>query len=86
MYMPGIGKTYFQYLSGYAHSLPWAQLPMSRAQASDDPDIALVPTDVNVPVLAAVLEGALSLYDETVGFMLGHAGYPAAVWTAAKQT
>lgn len=85
MYMPQIGKTYFQYLSGYAHSLPWAQMPISRAQPSDDPDIALVPTDVNVPVLAAVLNGALSLYDETVAFMLGHAGYPIDVWTAAKQ-
>ncbi len=85
-YIPGIGKTYFQYLSGYAHSLPWAQIPMSRAQASDDPDIVFVPTDVNVPVLAAVLNGALSLYDETVGFMLGHAGYPADVWTAAKKS
>jgi hypothetical protein len=84
-YMPGIGKTYFQYLSGYAHSLPWAQLPISRAQASDDPDIAVIPTDVKVPVLAAVLNGALGLYDETVGFILGHAGYPADVWAAVKK-
>jgi hypothetical protein len=85
-YMPaGIGKTYFQYLSGYAHSLPWAQIPMSRAEPSDDPEISLVPTDVNVPVLAAVLNGALGLYDETVGFYLGHGGYPAMVWNEAKK-
>lgn len=84
-YVPGVGKTYFQYLSGYAHSLPWAQIPMSRAEASDDPEISLVPTDVNVPVLAAVLNGALGLYDETVGFYLGHGGYPPEVWTAAKK-
>jgi hypothetical protein len=83
-YMPGLGKTYFQYLSGYAHSLPWAQFPISRAQPSEDPEIVLIPTDVSVPVLAAVLDAELSLYDETVGFMLGHAGYPADVWTAAK--
>jgi hypothetical protein len=57
MHMPGIGKTYFQYLSGYAHSLPWAQVPMSRAQPSDDQDYVLVATDVNVPALAGVLDG-----------------------------
>ncbi len=86
-YMPaGVGKTYFQYLSGYAHSLPWAQFPMSRAKPSDDPEIVLVPTDVNVPVLAAVLDAALGLYDETVGFYLGHGGYPAMVWTEAKKS
>jgi hypothetical protein len=86
-YMPtGVGKTYFQYLSGYAHSLPWAQFPMSRGKRSeDDPDVVLVPTDVNVPVLAAVLDGALGLYDETVGFYLGHGGYPAMVWAEAKK-
>jgi hypothetical protein len=38
-----------------------------------------------VPVLAAVLNGALGLYDETVQFYLGHGGYPQEVWTAAKQ-
>ena len=86
-YMPaGVGKTYFQYLSGYAHSLPWAQYPMSRAKPSDDPEIVLVPTDVNVPVLAAVLDGELGLYDETIGFYLGHGGYPALVWAEAKKS
>jgi hypothetical protein len=85
MYLPGIGKTYFQYVSGYAHSLPWAQLPMSRAQPSDDPEVSLVPTDVNVPVLAAVLKGALTLYDETIGYWLAHAGYPPEVWAEAKK-
>jgi hypothetical protein len=85
-YMPAeFGKAYFQYLSGYAHSLPWAQFPMSRAMPSDDPDVVLVPSDVNVPVLAAVLDAALSLYDETVGFYLGHGGYPAMVWNEAKK-
>jgi hypothetical protein len=84
-HMPEVGKTYFQYLSGYAHSLPWAQTPISRAQPSDDPDIVLVPTAVDVATLAAVLNGALSLYDETVGFFLGHGGYPAMVWTEAKK-
>ena len=85
-YMPGIGKTYFQYLSGYAHSLPWAQTPMSRAQPSEDAGYVLVPTDVDVPVLAGVLDSALNLYDETVVFFLGHGGYPAIVWNEAKKS
>ncbi len=87
-YMPeGTGKTYFQYLSGYAHSFPWAQTRIGRAQPSDDPRFVLVPTDVDVKTLAAVLNGALSLYDETVGFYLGHGGYSAdtGVWTEAKK-
>lgn len=84
-YMPGIGTTYFQYLSGYAHSLPWAQIRMSRAQPSADPNYRLVPIDVDVKTLAAVLNGALSLYDETVGFYLGRGGYPPMVWNEAKK-
>lgn len=84
-YVPDVGKVYFQYLSGYAHSLTWAQLPIHRAQPSDDPDTSLVPTDVNVPVFAAVLNGALSIYDETIGFYLGHGGYPPLVWNEAKK-
>src|ERR1700674_2501950 len=52
-----------QYLSGYAHSLPWAQLPMLRAEPPDEAGDRLVPTDINVPVFAGVLSGALSLYD-----------------------
>jgi hypothetical protein len=84
-YMPGIGKLFFQYLSGYAHSFPWAQIPMRRAQPSDDPDYSLVPTDVDVLTLAAVLNGALSLYDETVGFYMRHGGYPWEVWKEAKK-
>jgi len=85
-YVPDVGKTYFQYLSGYAHSLAWAQLPSHRAQPSDDPEISLVPTDVNVPVFAAVLSGALTLYDDTIGFYLGHGGYPPMVWAEAKKS
>ncbi|TMG10891.1 MAG: hypothetical protein E6I00_11530 [Chloroflexi bacterium] len=69
MYMPGIGKTYFQYL----------------AMPSDDQNFVLVPTHVDVPVLADVLDSALSLYDETVAFFLGHGGYPAMVWNEAKK-
>jgi hypothetical protein len=86
LHMPGVGKTWFKYLSGYAHSLPWAMLPQQRAQPSDEPGISMVPTDVHVPDLVAVLAGALKLYDETVGSYLVQAGYPSDVWTEAKKT
>ena len=85
LYMPGIGKLYFQYLSGYAHSLPWAQIPMHRAGPPDEEGYRLVPTDINVAVFAAVLSGALSLYDETIGYFLAKAGFPPIVWTEAKK-
>ena len=85
LYMPGIGKLYFQYLSGYAHSLPWAQLPMHRAVGPDDEGYVLVPTDINVPVFAAVLSGALNLYDETIGYFLAKAGFPPLVWNEVKK-
>jgi hypothetical protein len=83
-YIPA-GKTFFQYVSGYGHSLPWAIYPTHRAQESDDPDVKIVPTDLNVPLLAALLNGALSLYDETIGFLIAGAGYPAVVWQQAKK-
>ncbi len=84
-YMPGIGKTYFKSLSGYTHSLPWTTLSMQRAQPSDEPGISLVPTDVNVTTLAVMLDSALEMYDETVGFFLNHGGYPTMVWTEVKK-
>ena len=59
------------------------QIAMHRAQASDEPGIALVPTDVNVATLAIMLTSALDIYDETVGHFLGHGGYPAMVWAEA---
>jgi hypothetical protein len=84
-YMPGIGKTYFKSLSGYTHSMPWTTITMQRAQPSDEPGIALVPTDVNVTTLAVVLDSALEIYDETVGSFLNHGGYPAMVWKETKK-
>jgi hypothetical protein len=86
LHMPGFGKTWFKYLSGYAHSLPWTLLPRHRAQPSNDPGIQMVPTDIHVPDLGAVLNGALDQYDETVRIQLLHAGYPSDVWTEAKKT
>jgi len=65
--------------------LPWAQLSPSKAVPSDDPDFDLIPTDIDIPTFAAVLNGALTLYDETVGFWLSHAGYPSMVWAEAKR-
>ena len=86
LHMQGYGKTWFKYLSGYAHSLPWALLPRHRAQPSDDPEVSIVPVDVHIPDLVAVLTGAMNLYDETVGLQLSHAGYPPMVWTEAKKS
>ncbi len=84
-YMPGIGKTYFKSLSGYTHSMPWTTITMQRALPSDEPGTALVPTDVNVTTLAVMLDSALEMYDETVGFFLSHGGYPPMVWNEAKK-
>lgn len=84
-YMPGIGKTYFKSLSGYAHSMPWTTISMHRAQLSNEPGIVLVPTDVNVTTLAIVLDSALDMYDETIGFFLSHGGFPPMVWNEAKK-
>jgi hypothetical protein len=84
-YIPEVGKTFWQFLSGHAHSMAWIQLPISRALPSDQPGIVIVPTAVDVPNLAAVLNGTLTLYDETVGIYIDHAGYPAMVWNEAKK-
>jgi hypothetical protein len=84
-YIPDIGKTFWQFLSAHAHSMAWIQLPMSRAVPSDKPGIVIVPTAVDVPTLAGVLNGILTLYDETVGIYIDHAGYPAMVWNEAKK-
>jgi hypothetical protein len=85
-YIPDVGKTFWQFLSGHAHSMAWIQLSMDRAVPSDEPGISIVSTAIDVPNFAAVLNGELTLYDETVGFYLGHGGYPAMVWNEAKKS
>jgi hypothetical protein len=84
-YIPDVGKTFWQFLSGHAHSMAWIQLPRSRAVPSDQPGVSLVSTAVDVPNLAAVLNGELTLYDETVAIFLDHAGFPPLVWAEAKK-
>ncbi len=84
-YIPEVGKTFWQFLSGHAHSMAWIQLPISRALPSDKPGIVMVPTAVDVPTLAGVLNRTLTLYDETVGIYLEHAGFPPLVWAEAKK-
>jgi hypothetical protein len=79
------GSQFPEDLSGYAHSLPRAQLSIHRAVPSNDPGLKRVPTDINVPVFAAVLNGALSLYDETIGYVFSRAGFPPIVWNEAKR-
>jgi hypothetical protein len=83
--MPVVGKVYFKYLSGFVHSSPWTNLAVSRAQPSDEPGISLVPTDVDVPAMAAVINGAVELYEKTIVTYLGHGGYPPMVWAEAKK-
>jgi hypothetical protein len=80
------GESVYRYLSGYAHSKMWAQLPRSRAERSpDDPDVALVGTELNVKLFVGILKAVTDLYDEDLGKYLVLAGYPSAVWRLAKQ-
>jgi hypothetical protein len=80
------GESVYRYLSGYAHSKMWAQLPRSRAEPSpDDPDVALVSTDLNVPLFTGVLKSVTVLYDQVLANWILLAGYPSEVWRMAKQ-
>ncbi len=80
------GESVHRYLSGYAHSKMWVQLPRSRAESSpDDPDVALVPTDLVVKTFVGVLSAVTQLYDEDLAKYLTLAGYPSEVWHLAKQ-
>lgn len=80
------GESVHRYLSGYAHSKMWAQLPRARAESSpDDPDLAVVPTDLNVKTFVAVLSAVTQLYDDDLAKYLTLAGYPDDVWRLAKQ-
>lgn len=80
------GEAVYRYLSGYAHSKMWAQLPRSRAERSpDDPDIALVGTDLNVRLFTGVLKSVTVLYDQVLANWILLGGYPSEVWRMAKQ-
>jgi hypothetical protein len=83
-YLPA-GSTAFRVLSGYVHSKPWVLAPGYKAQPSSDPKVGMVPTDMDIRMFVAVLTTVLDLYDESVGHWLTLAGYPAEVWTNAKQ-
>jgi hypothetical protein len=85
-YIPDVGETFWQFLSGHAHSMAWVQLSMDRAVPSDEPGISIVSTAIDVPNFAAVLNGGLTLYDETVAAFLEHAGFPPMVWAEAKKS
>jgi hypothetical protein len=79
-----VGETAFRFLSGYVHAMAWVQFPRHRAQPSDDPRVALMPTDINVETFVALLTGITSSYDESIGHWMYLAGYPADVWRMAK--
>lgn len=83
-YLPA-GSLAFRFLSGQAHSKPWVQIRRERAEASDDPRVALVPTDLDVLLYCNILESELDLHDEVVGAWMTLAGYPAEVWAGAKE-
>ncbi|HCG02015.1 MAG TPA: hypothetical protein DEV93_15910 [Chloroflexi bacterium] len=80
------GESVHRYLSGYAHSKMWAQLPRARAEsAPGDPDVAVIPTDLNVKTFVAVLSAVTELYDDDLAKYMTLAGYPVDVWRLAKQ-
>jgi len=86
-YLPGgAGATAFRFLSGHVHSKFWVWVRGDRAFPSKEPGVALVSTEVNVLVFAAMLKAATDLHDSNLGNWLTLAGYQPEVWTAAKQT
>jgi hypothetical protein len=82
LYLPH-GSLAVRFLSAHVHSKPWAQLPMSRAQRTADPKVVAIRTDVDVAVLAGVLDSVLSVRDANIGHWLTLAGYPADLWARA---
>ncbi len=85
-YFPGgTGSLAYRVLSGYVHSKPWITLPSHRAQASSEPGVALVATDLNVFLFVGVLGAILDVHDANIGYWLMLAGYPGEVWANAKK-
>jgi hypothetical protein len=75
------GSVAVRFLGGHVHSKPWVQFARSRAQRTADPKVVVVPTAVDVEVLAGVLDSVLAVRDANVGHWLSLAGYPADLWT-----
>jgi hypothetical protein len=84
LYLPA-GSTSFRFLSGYVHSKPWVLAPGSKAQPSSDPNVGMIPTEMDVRLFVALLKTVLDLHDESVSHWLTLAGYPAEVWINAKK-
>jgi hypothetical protein len=78
------GELAYRLMSGYGHSIQWALLQVGRAQSTDDPDVASIPTDLNVPVFVGVLDRVVALHDRLLARWFTLAGQPVAAWTAAK--
>jgi hypothetical protein len=86
LYLPGgAGSTTFRVLSAYLHSKPWVWVQRYRAQASADPQMALVTTELNVLLFVGILKTILDIHDANIGYWLQLAGHPATVWTDAKK-
>lgn len=73
------GSLAYRFLCAHAHSMTWGQLSKQKAVPSDDPAVALVLSDLNIPVFAGVLDAVLDQYDASLGYWLLLAGYPLAV-------
>jgi hypothetical protein len=84
LYLPH-GSLAMRFLSAHVHSKPWVQLSGSRARSTTDPKVVEVRTDVDVKVLAGVLDSVLTLRDDNVCHWLSLAGYPADLWTKATK-
>jgi hypothetical protein len=78
------GEFLYRLMSGYGHAMQWALIELARAQSSEDPDVASVPTDLNVERFLEVLDRILDMHDRLVGLWLTLSGYPIEVWRAAK--
>ena len=83
-YLP-VGSLAFRFLAGHAHSKPWVQIRPERAEVSEDPRVALVPTDLDILLFCNILEPALDLHDQVVAMWLTLAGFPPEVWDGTKE-
>jgi hypothetical protein len=79
------GSAAFRFLSAHVHSKLWVLFAGSCVQRTADPKVVVVPTDVDVKLLAGVLDSVLTVRDANVGHWLALAGYPADLWTEATK-
>jgi hypothetical protein len=79
------GEFAYGLVSGFGHSEPWALLRPERAVPTDDPEVMLSPTALNLDWLLAILERVLDVHDRILARWMELAGQSADVWNLAKQ-